>query len=81
MEMESQLLKVALSLGFPAWALVVWFSAIKITGMIRTVAEQLQQTHLDTEKRLVLLEDTARRLERLAETQDSRLRELERIVK
>jgi len=75
---DSQILQFALSLGFPAWAAVVWASAVKVTGLIRELADQLQRHHSDNEKRLSLLEDTVRRLDLLVEKTDNRLRELER---
>jgi len=76
--LDSTMLEFALSLGFPAWAGVVWMSAVKVTGLIRTLADQLQQHHVDAEKRLVLLEDAVRRLDAIAEKQDTRIRDLER---
>lgn len=76
--LDATLLEFALSLGFPAWAGVVWFSAVKVTGLIRDLAEKLQQHHIDAEKRLALLEEAVRRLDKLAEHQDARLRDVER---
>lgn len=76
--LDATLLELALSLGFPAWAGVVWMSAVKVTGLIRDLAEKLQQQHIDAEKRLVLLEDAVRRLDKIAELQDARLRDVER---
>jgi hypothetical protein len=75
---DSQILQVALSFGFPAWAVVVWAAAVKVTSLIRELADQLQRHHSDNEKRLSLLEDTVRRLDLLVEKTDNRLRELER---
>lgn len=75
---DGQLLQFALSLGFPAWAAVVWFSAVKVTSLIRELADQLQRHHSDNEKRLSLLEDTVRRLDALSEKMDDRMREIEK---
>ena len=73
------MMQVALSLGFPAWAAVVWVSAVKITSLIRELADQLQRHHSDAEKRLALLEDAVHRLDTLVEKTDNRMRELERL--
>lgn len=67
----------ALGLGFPTWAIVVLYASQKVTGMIQSLSERLQQTHADMERRMSLIEDAVHRLERMAEIHEERIREIE----
>lgn len=71
--LSPELMKVMAGLGFPAWALVVAWGVMKVTAMFQALVDKLAVNHVDVEKRLVLLEEIAKRHDRIIDRLEERV--------
>ena len=74
-------------LGFPLWALVVAYgtwristlfqaSSVELSNRFSTLMTKIGDNHVDTEKRLILLEKTVERLDKIVERHEADMRQM-----
>ena len=85
--MEAASLSLMRDLGFPLWALVVAYgtwristlfqaSSVELSNRFTTLMTKIGDNHVDTEKRLILLEKTVERLDKIVERHEADMRQM-----
>ena len=83
--MDTAALNLMRDIGFPLWALVVAYVTWRVSALFQTTSREMSdrfnvmltrisENHVDTEKRLILLEKAVERLDKIVERHDDDMR-------